>query len=262
MKNAKLYYALTIGGVMLANSIMLPISTAEAAYVQTVNMKDYNPFEGMEADESNKETEKEKDPAQMTFKERMAAKRAAEEKANAPAKAGMLISKSGVKQGNAYIPGGLKIKAELLQPVSSKGYKVGTLLKIKVLDNVVINDVVVVEKGSEGTAYIYQARKAGGLGRKGKLKVAGNEIFAVNGIPIPLRGGLIGQGKTDGGAGAVFAAVSIVGGLFMKGSNINYQAGTAFEVEVREDTDLGCKVEDLAKSMDPKKPHGIQVTIR
>jgi len=262
MKNTNLCSALTIGGVILVNSLMLPICCAAGVYVPTVEMKNYNPFEGMEKDESKQENDTEKVPEQMTFKERLAAKRATEEKTNTPAKDGMVISKSGVKQGNAYVPGGLKIKVELLQPVSSKGYKEGTLLKIKVLDNIVINDVMVVEKGSEGTAYIYQVRKAGGLGRKGKLKVAGNEIFAINGIPIPLRGGLIGQGKTDGGAGAVFAVVSVVGGLFMKGSNISYPAGTVFDVEVREDTDLGCKIEDLAKAMDLKKPHGIQVTIK
>lgn len=165
----------------------------------------------------------------------------------------------GRASNNVYIPAGLKFSVELVENISSKGTKKGSQIKIRVKDNILINDVVVVEKGSLGTAYIVTARKAGGLGRKGKLEILANEVRTINGIKVPLRGGISGKGKTDGGAGAIAAAVTVVGGLFMKGTNITYQEGTSFEVEVKEDVDLGCTKENLAKAMDPNMPHGISI---
>ena len=65
-----------------------------------------------------------------------------------------------------------------------------------------------------------------------------------------------GKGKTDGGAVAVAAAVSLLGGIFMKGSGVVYEPGTSFMVEVKNDTDLQCTPENLAKAMDPTVPRG------
>lgn len=240
--------------MMLANGTLLPMISMAEAYVPTYQLKDYYPF-----DDEKEEVEqvKTKAPEEMTFKEKLAAKQALEKKATAP----KVTEITGVKQGNLYIPAGQKIAVELMEKVSSKGYKAGTFLKIKVKDNLMLNDTVVVAKDSEGTAFIYEARKAGGMGRKGKLKVAGNELHTVNGIPIPLRGGLTGQGKTDGGAGVVLAAVSMLGGFLMKGTNINYPAGTIFEVEVRENVDLNCTADNLAEAMSSTKPTGVNIII-
>ena len=81
-------------------------------------------------------------------------------------------------------------------------------------------------------------------------------IKTVNGIKVPLMKGLEGKGKTDGGAVAVAAAVSLLGGIFMKGSGVVYEPGTNFTVEVKNDTDLQCTPENLAKAMDPTIPRG------
>lgn len=240
--------------MMLTNGALAPVTGMAAAYVPTCQLKDYYPF-----DDEKEEVEqvKTKAPEEMTFKEKLAAKRELEKKATAS----KTTEITNVKKGNLYIPAGQKISVELMEKVSSKGFKAGDLVKIKVKDNLMLNDTVVIAKDSEGTAFIYEARKAGGMGRKGKLKVAGNELHTVNGIPVPLRNGLVGHGKTDGGAGVVLAAVSMVGGIFMKGTNINYPAGTIFEVEVRENVDLNCTADNLAEAMSSTKPVGVQIII-
>lgn len=240
--------------MMLTDGIFLSIAKFAEAYVPTYQMKDYYPFDDKEEET---ETVKTKAPEEMTFKERMAAKQALEKKPKTLKPTEII----GVKKGNLYIPAGQKIAVELMEKVSSKGFKAGDLIKIKVKDNIILNDVVIIAKDSEGTAFIFEARKAGGMGRKGKLKVAGNELHTVNGIPVPLRNGLVGKGKTDGGAGVVLAAVSIVGGVFMKGTNINYPAGTVFDVEVRENVDLNCTAATLAESMSSKKITGVNIVI-
>lgn len=123
------------------------------------------------------------------------------------------------------------------------------------------NGHIYIPKDTIGIGYVYEVQKAGGFGRKGVLRIAGKEIKTLNNITVPLKKGLEGKGKTDGGAVAVAAAVSLVGGLFMKGTNIEYPAGTNFEVEVRNNVDLQTTPENLKEAMNPNIPHGIELNI-
>ena len=91
--------------------------------------------------------------------------------------------------------------------------------------------------------------------------LAAHEIKTINGIKVPLMKGLEGKGKTDGGAVAVAAAVSFLGGFLMKGSGIVYEPGTNFMVEVKADTDLQCTPENLAKVMDTTVPRGQEISV-
>lgn len=129
-------------------------------------------------------------------------------------------------------------------------------------ENLIINDVIVIPAGTIGKGYVYEVQKPGGFGRKGVLRIAANEIKTVNGIKVPLMKGLEGKGKTDGGAVAVAAVVSLAGGFFMKGAGITYEPGTDFVVEVRNDTDLQCTADGLAKAMYPKIPRGQVIYIK
>ena len=45
------------------------------------------------------------------------------------------------------------------------------------------------------------------------------------------------------------------------GSNINYPAGTDFQVEVRDNVDLGVTPEELKDAMNPDIPHGQEIVI-
>ena len=153
------------------------------------------------------------------------------------------------------------LNVELVKDANSKTHKKNQQVDFKTTDNLIINGVVVIPKDTVGVGYVYEAQKAGGFGRKGVLRIAGKEIKTLNNIAVPLRKGLEGKGKTDGGAVAVAAAVSLVGGLFMKGSNINYPAGTDFQVEVRDNVDLGVTPDELAEAMNPAVPHGQEIVV-
>lgn len=167
----------------------------------------------------------------------------------------------GVENGHIYIPKGTKLNVELLEMATSKKLKKNQLVEFKMVENLIINGVIVIPKDTIGIGYVYEVQKAGGFGRKGVLRIAGKEIKTVNNITVPLKKGLEGKGKTDGGAVAVAAAVSLVGGLFMKGTNIEYPAGTNFEVEVRNNVDLQTTPENLKEAMNPNIPHGIELNI-
>ena len=232
----------------LMNSTFMPLAFAnETDYEQVIINEEYDPF----ADE-----EVQKEPENLTMKQRVA--KLMEEEKNKNKKQTI----EGVENGHIYIPKGTKLNVELLEMATSKKLKKNQLVEFKMVENLIINGVIVIPKDTIGVGYVYEVQKAGGFGRKGVLRIAGKEIKTLNNITVPLKKGLEGKGKTDGGAVAVAAAVSLVGGLFMKGTNIEYPAGTNFEVEVRNNVDLQTTPENLKEAMNPNIPHGIELNIQ
>lgn len=249
MRTTGKFAAAILSAIMMANGLSLPMAYAapSSSYVN-VDEK-YDPFaeEEMPA--------KEADPSKLTFKERLALQKKEEQGA------AQKVTIANVLPGHIYIPKKTMLNVELIEPANSKTHKKNQQVEFKTTENLIINGVVVIPKGTIGMGYVYEVQKAGGFGRKGVLRIAGKEIKTLNNVSVPLRKGLEGKGKTDGGAVAVAAAVSLVGGLFMKGSNINYPAGTDFQVEVRDNVDLGVTPEELKDAMNPNITHGQEIVI-
>lgn len=249
MRTTGKFAAAILSAIMMANGLSLPMAYAapSSSYVN-VDEK-YDPFaeEEMPA--------KEADPSKLTFKERLALQKKEEQAA------AQKVTTANVLPGHIYIPKKTMLNVELIEPANSKTHKKNQQVEFKTTENLIINGVVVIPKGTVGMGYVYEVQKAGGFGRKGVLRIAGKEIKTLNNVNVPLRKGLEGKGKTDGGAVAVAAAVSLIGGLFMKGSNINYPAGTDFQVEVRDNVDLGVTPEELKDAMNPNTPHGQEIVI-
>ena len=166
-----------------------------------------------------------------------------------------------VAAGHAYIPKDTNINLELIDPISSKKSKEGNTFRLKTIENLLINDVVVIPANQEVLGTITKARKNGMLGRKGRLEFKIDSIKTINGVNVPLTAEVKGKGHSDNGAVAVAAAVSLVGGLFMKGTNIYYEPGQKFVALVSTDTDLNTTVEDLPNAMNPSKPTGQNIVL-
>ena len=249
-KKNKLMSLLMAG--IIAGSTFLPMASAYAA-TQTVNGMNidvnYDPFK----DEIKKDEEAAKvDESKMTFSQRMALKKQQEE---------VTITQSSVLPGHIYIPKRTALEVQLMDRMDCKRVQKYQSVDFKTVENLIINGVVVIPAGTIGKGYVYEVQKPGGFGRKGVLRIAAHEIKTINGIKVPLMKGLEGKGKTDGGAVAVAAAVSFLGGFLMKGSGIVYEPGTNFMVEVKADTDLQCSPENLAKVMDTTVPRGQEISV-
>jgi len=171
------------------------------------------------------------------------------------------VKTSSVVAGHAYIPKDTNINLELIDPISSKKSKEGNTFRLKTIENILINDVVVIPANQEVLGTITKARKNGMLGRKGRLEFKIDSIKTINGVNVPLTAEVKGKGHSDNGAVAVAAAVSLVGGLFMKGTNIYYEPGQKFVAVVSTDTDLNASVEDLPNAMNPSKPTGQNIVL-
>ena len=233
MRTTGKFAAAILSAIMMANGLSLPMAYAapSSSYVN-VDEK-YDPFaeEEMPA--------KEADPSKLTFKERLALQKKEEQAA------AQKVTIANVMPGHIYIPKKTMLNVELIEPANSKTHKKNQQVEFQTTENLIINGVVVIPKGTIGMGYVYEVQKAGGFGRKGVLRIAGKEIKTLNNVSVPLRKGLEGKGKTDGGAVAVAAAVSLVGGLFMKGSNFYFPSGTEFQVEGRDNVELCVTPEEL-----------------
>lgn len=186
----------------------------------------------------------------LTFKEKLAQMKANEAKV------------SSIPKGHAYIPADTILHVELMEEISSKNIKKGAPVPLKLQENLIVNDVIVVPAGAEVEGVVTQAKKNGMFGRSGKLEFSINSVKAINGVRIPLEYLTKKEAGSDGGAVAVATAVSLIGGLFMKGKNVSFPAGSVFDARVTSDTDLNVTLEDLPQAMDPEKPHGVSITIK
>ena len=249
-KKNKLMSLLMAG--IIAGTTFLPMASVYAA-TQTVNGMNidvnYDPFK----DEIKKDEEAAKvEESKMTFSQRMALKKQQEE---------VTITQSSVLPGHIYIPKRTALEVQLMDRMDCKRVQKYQPVDFKTVENLIINGVVVIPAGTIGKGYVYEVQKPGGFGRKGVLRIAAYEIKTVNGIKVPLMKGLEGKGKTDGGAVAVAAAVSFLGGFLMQCSVIVYEPCTNFMVEVKADTDLQCTPENLAKVMDTTVPRGQEISV-
>ncbi|MEE3381888.1 MAG: hypothetical protein VZQ81_08280 [Succiniclasticum sp.] len=196
-----------------------------------------------------KETATTENGEPLSFKERLKAKMAQEE-----------ISK--MPPGEAYIPGGTQLNVELVTALHSKTTRTGDVVHLKMMDNLILNDVIVVPAGAEVEGKVTEATSSGFFGRAGKLIFSIDKVRTINGVDIPLEYmGKI-QAGSDGGAIAVTAVVSLLGGFLMKGKNVSIPAGTKFAAKVKNDTDLKTSLKDLKEAMNPDKPHGVSISIQ
>ena len=167
-----------------------------------------------------------------------------------------------IPEGYAYVPKDTILNLELETEITSKKAKVGDDVPLVTTENIIINGVIVIPKGARVNAKVTKATGAGLFGRAGKLEFMIDSVETVNGVKIPLEYTTSREAGSDDGAIAVVAAVSVIGGLFMKGKNVNFPAGSKFAAKVVADTDLNVPLDKLAEELDPNKPHGVSITLK
>lgn len=167
-----------------------------------------------------------------------------------------------VKKDNAYIPKGVAIETELMVEINSKKLHVGDSIPLRTSQDLILNGVLIVPRGTRVDTIVTKARKAGGFGHSGKLEFVIRSVTALNGTKIPLTANYKKRRGNQDGAIAVFTVASMLGGAFMKGRNVVYPARTPFTANVPYDADLGVSWENLAADMDPAKPHGQNIVVK
>lgn len=130
----------------------------------------------------------------------------------------------------ATIPEGTEFYVVTTQGLSSKTAGQGDRVGLKVDENVQVDGVTLIAKGTPVRATVAEAKGAGMFGRAGKLNLQIESTTTVDGQRVPLRGNrmMAGKGRT-GTMVALTALVSPVG-VFLKGKNASYPEGTRVTV--------------------------------
>jgi hypothetical protein len=162
-----------------------------------------------------------------------------------------------IPAGNAYIPQGTLIEAELITGVNSQDNGVNDIAYFKLRQNVIINGVVVLPAGTVGNATVTAAKPAKFLGRKGGIELKITSIQALNGAVVPLSLDLKKSADTPdhyipylllGLYDLGYKKLSMYAAA-IHGEDQEIPAGTKFQVVVDADADLGCTPDRLAVVM-------------
>lgn len=161
------------------------------------------------------------------------------------------IMVNGIQRNHVYIPEYTVLQCELITPASSKTNKVNDILTFKTSENLAINGVIVVPRGTIGQAIVTKASRAGMFGQGGKIEFAPRSIKTLNGIDVPLTLDLGGKGDN---ANMTLGILGLgVFSVFLGGKNVNIPTGTKFNTAIQCDIDLNCTNDELEKTMVPLK---------
>lgn len=153
---------------------------------------------------------------------------------------------SEILPGDAYVPKGTMIRAELLTEVNSGRNKVGDKISFKVLEDIKIGDAVVVAKGTTGDGYVKTVKRAGMFGKGGAIELDASNVKTLNGVEVPLTMDV----SKYGGDNHIeinynnSIETAILSGL-LPGSNQKIKAGTILSILVPFNVDLQVKAEGL-----------------
>jgi len=140
------------------------------------------------------------------------------------------------------IPDGTLLELELQKNVSSKTAEVGDLVDFAVVSKVVVDDVVVIEKGASARGRVVEVKRGRSFGRAGKLDIAIQDVLAIDSERIPLRASEAAEG--DGNTGKVTGAIIVTSILFfpaaplwgfVKGKNVELPIGQRVQSFVHKD---------------------------
>lgn len=143
------------------------------------------------------------------------------------------------------LPADTVVHIKTLEPLNSKVNKKNDIVHFAIAEDVMAGEVVAIPKGMEFTGTVTDVRKAGAFGRDGKMTITYGSVAAVDGTPVPLVLGEKAKEEYKNTAGAVGASaagaiilgpIGLVGGLFVKGSNVDLPQGTLMYVQTQTDT--------------------------
>ena len=158
------------------------------------------------------------------------------------------------------IPAGTVVEMTNEDPINSKDLTEGDRLRFSVAEDIKVGDVIAIPRGMEAEGTVSKARKAGRFGRDGKIEIEYDSVHASDGSPVQL---VVGEKtkeqykRTAGAVGAsaagaiILGPVGLVGGLFVKGNNVDIPAGSTMYAETKHDADVvGFKSEGGPNTME------------
>jgi hypothetical protein len=142
------------------------------------------------------------------------------------------------------VPAGTAVEVELAEPVSTRTQKTGDTFALRLAAPLIVDNRIVLHKGTPGLGEVVEASKPGMGGKAAKLVLAAR-YFRVGARRVPLEGlQLARAGRSNaGGASAVgltgilFAPLGFVG-LAVRGGNVDFPEGEHARAQLASDVVL------------------------
>lgn len=162
-----------------------------------------------------------------------------------------------VAQGNAYIPKGTILRAQLIEKLDSKTCKQGDKFSFKLLHNVVVANTLVLKQGTVGEGVVKSVRRAGMFGRGGSIELEAVSIKTRNGVEVPLT---LKQRNANGGHKADLdwydnassatpaLTIGIMSGI-TSGTEVQIASGAKLMITLPYNVDLQSTLEELHNAM-------------
>lgn len=140
----------------------------------------------------------------------------------------------------ANIPETIVFKVTIDEPLTSKTAKVGDVFTFTVAEDIISGNLLVVPEGTKGRGTVTEVKKGRSFGRSGSLNVAFHDIETIGNIYFDATQGPEAQERAKSeiaAAGASVAGIALlgpvgaIGGFFIKGKDVQYDAGQAFYVQ-------------------------------
>ncbi|MDQ6926744.1 MAG: hypothetical protein M3154_10985 [Candidatus Eremiobacteraeota bacterium] len=128
------------------------------------------------------------------------------------------------------IPEGTELHVVTTSDLSSKTATVGDPVNLKLDEAVMTDGRVAIAKGALVRGTISEAKRAGRLGRGGKLNMKVETVSAVDGTRIPLRAAKGNAGDNKTGTTVVLTVLFGPLGLLKSGKDAEIKAGTPLVV--------------------------------
>lgn len=142
------------------------------------------------------------------------------------------------------LPANTVFKISLNEEVGSKINEVGNPVHFTVQEDVLVDDVIVLPRGAQGSGVITKVSRPKMFGRSGSLEISFNQVFSIDDEEIPTVLGPESRDKLKMEAAAVGASavgalalgpIGLVGGLFVKGKDVDMPAGTELYIQTQQD---------------------------
>ncbi|WP_182187486.1 hypothetical protein [Pectinatus frisingensis] len=156
-------------------------------------------------------------------------------------------SQQAIPLSHTLVPANTLIKIKLVTPLNSETMKAGDEVKYQVAEDVIYNGSMVFAAGGLGEGTVTSVSSAKNFGRDGKIGIDFAKTQAFDGTIVDTILGEKAKKEMKSEAMAAGASVAgmvllgpigIVGGVFVKGKNINLPAGTELFIQTKSDITL------------------------
>jgi hypothetical protein len=130
------------------------------------------------------------------------------------------------------VPDGTEVKLQLLDHLSSATAMVGQKVRLEVVDEVRVKDHVVIAQGASAVGTVTVAEPRKNFGRRGRLDFTIDAVKAQDGQNIRLRITKRAQGGERYVTAGVVSYFTLVGGLFVRGKDVEVDAGTQYSIYI------------------------------